>query len=83
MVPGGCGTATIAFDANNPGKWLFHCHFEFHMQAGMMTTIEYTNTTIPRQEGTTLVVENDSAADSLFGKISGMCMLLASFVMFL
>ncbi len=22
---------TIAFDADNPGKWLFHCHHLYHM----------------------------------------------------
>jgi FtsP/CotA-like multicopper oxidase with cupredoxin domain len=72
LVPGGCGTATIAFDAVNPGKWLFHCHFEFHMQAGMITTIEYANVTIPPEQGTTLTVEqNDSAGVSVLGQISG------------
>jgi FtsP/CotA-like multicopper oxidase with cupredoxin domain len=32
---------TIAFDADNPGKWAFHCHNLYHMESGMMTTIEY------------------------------------------
>ncbi len=34
---------TIAFDADNPGKWVFHCHNLYHMESGMMTTIEYQN----------------------------------------
>ncbi len=32
---------TIAFDANNPGEWAFHCHHLYHMAAGMMTTVRY------------------------------------------
>ncbi len=31
----------IAFDANNPGRWLFHCHNLYHMAAGMMTELRY------------------------------------------
>jgi FtsP/CotA-like multicopper oxidase with cupredoxin domain len=32
---------TIAFEADNPGRWAFHCHNLYHMAAGMMTTVEY------------------------------------------
>jgi FtsP/CotA-like multicopper oxidase with cupredoxin domain len=32
---------TIAFDANNPGHWAFHCHLLYHAQAGMFSTIHY------------------------------------------
>lgn len=32
---------TIAFDADNPGHWAFHCHNLYHMAAGMMTTVLY------------------------------------------
>jgi FtsP/CotA-like multicopper oxidase with cupredoxin domain len=32
---------TVAFDANNPGEWAFHCHHLYHMAAGMMTTVRY------------------------------------------
>jgi FtsP/CotA-like multicopper oxidase with cupredoxin domain len=31
----------IAFDADNPGHWAFHCHLLYHMEAGMMTTVRY------------------------------------------
>jgi iron transport multicopper oxidase len=31
--------ATIRFKANNPGIWLFHCHTEFHVEAGMTATL--------------------------------------------
>ncbi len=35
------GRANIIFDANNFGKWAFHCHHLYHMMAGMMTTLVY------------------------------------------
>jgi len=31
----------IAFDANNPGWWAFHCHLLYHQKAGMFTTVRY------------------------------------------
>jgi FtsP/CotA-like multicopper oxidase with cupredoxin domain len=31
----------ITFDADNPGRWLFHCHNLYHMEAGMMTEVSY------------------------------------------
>ncbi|MDE2515921.1 MAG: multicopper oxidase family protein [Rhodospirillales bacterium] len=34
-------TVRIAFDADNPGRWLFHCHNLYHMAAGMMTEVAY------------------------------------------
>jgi len=34
-------SVTIAFDADNPGHWAFHCHNLYHMEAGMMTTVRY------------------------------------------
>ncbi len=37
------GSVTIAFDADNPGRWLFHCHNLFHMATGMMTELVYDN----------------------------------------
>ena len=33
-------TTTIAFVADNPGKWLFHCHMLEHQAAGMTTWFE-------------------------------------------
>jgi FtsP/CotA-like multicopper oxidase with cupredoxin domain len=40
LVPVGT-SVTVAFDADNPGKWAFHCHNEYHMAAGMMTSVQY------------------------------------------
>jgi FtsP/CotA-like multicopper oxidase with cupredoxin domain len=34
---------TIAFDADNPGNWAFHCHHVYHMNAGMMGSVAYVN----------------------------------------
>ncbi|MGH6842332.1 MAG: multicopper oxidase domain-containing protein, partial [Methylocella sp.] len=36
------GTRVVmAFDANNPGFWAFHCHLLYHQHAGMFTTLRY------------------------------------------
>jgi len=35
------GRVVIAFDANNPGWWAFHCHLLYHLEAGMFTTFRY------------------------------------------
>jgi FtsP/CotA-like multicopper oxidase with cupredoxin domain len=34
-------SVTIAFDADYPGRWAFHCHNLYHMTAGMLTEIRY------------------------------------------
>jgi FtsP/CotA-like multicopper oxidase with cupredoxin domain len=35
-------SVTIAFDADNAGRWAFHCHNLYHMMTGMMTEVRYT-----------------------------------------
>jgi FtsP/CotA-like multicopper oxidase with cupredoxin domain len=40
MVPP-AGSVRIAFDADNPGHWAFHCHHLYHMVAGMMASVKY------------------------------------------
>jgi FtsP/CotA-like multicopper oxidase with cupredoxin domain len=40
LVPA-MGRVGIAFDADNPGRWAFHCHNLYHMVAGMMTEFRY------------------------------------------
>jgi FtsP/CotA-like multicopper oxidase with cupredoxin domain len=32
---------TVAFDADNPGRWPLHCHNLLHMATGMMTELVY------------------------------------------
>jgi FtsP/CotA-like multicopper oxidase with cupredoxin domain len=34
-------TVKVAFDADNPGLWAFHCHNLYHMVAGMFSTLVY------------------------------------------
>ncbi|MFD1514401.1 MULTISPECIES: multicopper oxidase family protein [Halomarina] len=41
MVPGHMGEVTLDFRADNPGRWLFHCHNLYHLDAGMARVIEY------------------------------------------
>ncbi|MDH7799116.1 MULTISPECIES: multicopper oxidase family protein [unclassified Beijerinckia] len=41
LVPAHMGAVTIAFDADNPGKWALHCHHLYHMAGGMMTSLAY------------------------------------------
>lgn len=41
MVPA-MASVTIAFDADNPGRWAFHCHNGYHQDVGMMTSVEYS-----------------------------------------
>ncbi|MGI8475932.1 MAG: multicopper oxidase domain-containing protein [Thermomicrobiales bacterium] len=36
-----CERYDLAFDANNPGVWMVHCHIEKHAANGMMTVIQY------------------------------------------
>ena len=40
------GRVRIAFDANNPGRWAFHCHNLYHMMSGMMTEFRYEGITV-------------------------------------
>ena len=40
VLPG--RTLTVDFDADNPGRWLTHCHNLYHGEAGMMGVLAYT-----------------------------------------
>jgi len=31
----------VAFDADNPGLWAFHCHLLYRADAGMFTTLRH------------------------------------------
>jgi FtsP/CotA-like multicopper oxidase with cupredoxin domain len=33
----------ISLVADNPGRWMLHCHNAYHAEAGMMTRLDYTN----------------------------------------
>jgi FtsP/CotA-like multicopper oxidase with cupredoxin domain len=34
-------SVTVAFDADNPGRWPLHCHHLYHMATGMMAFVVY------------------------------------------
>ena len=38
-------SASVQFVADNPGRWLMHCHDMNHMMSGMMTAIDYAGDT--------------------------------------
>ena len=40
-VPIGDRVDAVAFDADNSGRWLMHCHNLYHMLAGMITEVAY------------------------------------------
>ena len=35
------GGVNVDFQADNPGKWMTHCHNAYHAEAGMMTRLDY------------------------------------------
>ena len=34
-------TVSVHFDADNPGRWMLHCHNAYHGEAGMMALVAY------------------------------------------
>jgi FtsP/CotA-like multicopper oxidase with cupredoxin domain len=36
-------TVEIDVHADNPGRWMLHCHNAFHMESGMMTRLDYVS----------------------------------------
>ncbi|TPX47931.1 hypothetical protein SeLEV6574_g02341 [Synchytrium endobioticum] len=68
MVPAN-GYSVIRWNADNPGAWMFHCHVEWHLMAGLAAT----------------VIEpypNNSFTDSLIipSTVSDLCTTAATFV---
>lgn len=41
LVAGHMGRAEFDFIADNPGRWFFHCHNIYHMEAGMAREVRY------------------------------------------
>lgn len=35
------GMVSVDFRADNPGRWMLHCHNAYHAEAGMMTRLDY------------------------------------------
>jgi FtsP/CotA-like multicopper oxidase with cupredoxin domain len=53
-------TIKVAFDANNPGVWAYHCHILYHVATGMFTVLKYENadTKYWKPEGTPSELDN-------------------------
>jgi FtsP/CotA-like multicopper oxidase with cupredoxin domain len=45
-------TWDVAFVADNPGIWMFHCHVLLHASMGMSTTVNYAGVSTPFRMGT-------------------------------
>ena len=45
-------TWDVAFRADNPGLWMFHCHVLLHASAGMTMMVDYAGITTPFDMGT-------------------------------
>jgi len=41
IIPPMMGHGTFQFLADNPGRWFFHCHNAYHMEAGMAREVRY------------------------------------------
>ena len=51
-LPVGPGEAyEVAFEADNPGLWMFHCHIANHAARGMSTMVDYPNIATPFRAG--------------------------------
>jgi len=61
LVPPG-SKITVAFDADNPGLWAFHCHLIYHLVTGMFTVLKYDGTDTkfwqPKEQATELKPQN-------------------------
>lgn len=42
IVPAHMGRVSFDFLADNPGRWLFHCHQIYHLESGMAREIRYS-----------------------------------------
>lgn len=40
-VPPGMSEVRFQFRADNPGRWFFHCHNVYHLEAGMARVVQY------------------------------------------
>jgi FtsP/CotA-like multicopper oxidase with cupredoxin domain len=44
-------TWDVAFAADNPGIWMFHCHVLLHAAYGMSLTVNYAGVSTPYEMG--------------------------------
>ena len=40
-IPAAADFDDTRLDADNPGRWMIHCHNTYHAEAGMMTLLGY------------------------------------------
>jgi FtsP/CotA-like multicopper oxidase with cupredoxin domain len=52
ILVGPAETWDVAFAADNPGIWMFHCHVLLHAGMGMVSTINYVGISTPFEVGT-------------------------------
>ena len=52
LLVGPSETWDVAFVADNPGIWMFHCHVLLHAASGMSLTINYAGVSTPFEMGT-------------------------------
>ena len=52
LLVGPSETWDVAFAADNPGIWMFHCHVLLHAASGMSLTINYAGVSTPFEMGT-------------------------------
>jgi multicopper oxidase len=51
-------SVAIQFDADNPGKWIFHCHIDWHLATGMARVFRYES------------IDNDASKTFLPGSVT-------------
>jgi FtsP/CotA-like multicopper oxidase with cupredoxin domain len=51
LLVGPRDTWDVAFVADNPGVWMFHCHVLLHAAMGMVTTLNYAGISTPFEMG--------------------------------
>jgi FtsP/CotA-like multicopper oxidase with cupredoxin domain len=52
MLVGPGQTVDVAFAADNPGVWMFHCHVLLHAEMGMTMSVNYVGYSTPFEMGT-------------------------------
>ena len=52
LLVGPSETWDVAFAADNPGIWMYHCHVLLHAASGMSMTINYAGVSTPFEIGT-------------------------------
>ena len=65
MLPG-FGWLVVAFETNNPGSWLFHCHIAWHISEGLSAQFLERKQDIPNVMDLTTLNDNCAAWTEYF-----------------